>query len=143
MTSEKPIEIPIGRKPITLVKDTNVPQKPRDPRFDPKCSGSGDKRHFDRNYAFINEMRQKELAELKKAFKKESDREKRSEIQAAIGKISHALPGDHNQPKDRRRNKKLELVEQYKDLKKSGRITKYLERKRKKMIKKDSSKYGY
>lgn len=135
MDSDKPIELPIGKK-IKKIEDTTKYFQPRDPRFDPKCSGSDDRRHFERNYAFVNDLRKKELLELKKAFKNELDPSKKSEIQAAIDRISHAIDVKIK-PKKREKSKKIELVEQYKNLKKSGKLSKYLERKRKKLIKKD------
>lgn len=136
MSSDKPIELPIGKKSKKIIEPTTSSFQPRDPRFDPRCSGSDERRHFERNYAFVNDLRRKELSELRYAFKKELDPLKKSEIQAAIDRTSHAIDGKIK-PKKRDKSKKIELVEQYQNLKKSGKLSKYLERKRKKLIKKD------
>lgn len=138
----------------------------RDPRFDPRCSGSNDFRHFVRNYAFLDQVRQDELAQLERAFKKEKDPEKRNKIKETIRRLKNKLVENNNKSKKlelisqlkaeksdptptsskgRKRPKNIKksdikkslLVQKFKELKESGRLSKYLERKRKKLINQD------
>ena len=153
---DKPIELPIVKgsefkKSRQLErKSTSLPTNagPRDPRFDPRCSGSGDIRHFVRNYAFIDELKEKELGELQKALRKEKDPQRANMIQKAISRHKNKI-SDHRAKLDqsncqqpKRANKKVELAERYKELKQSGKLPRYLERKRKKILKKDEKCLG-
>lgn len=127
--------------------------RPRDPRFDPRCSGSKDSSHFTKNYSFVNDIRRKELNELERAFKKERDGEKKVQIKSTIQRIKNKMVEQENKLKKRQieaeiksahKNvsksylKKKMIVEKFKELKESGKLTKYLERKRKKLKNRDS-----
>lgn len=181
---------------------------PVDPRFNPKCSGSNDLRHFAKNYAFLDEIRQKEIEQLEKALRREKDGNKKDQIKLTLNRLRNKVvenknkqkrlevidelrskgkgsskrgnynyvhktpqrepssskllpstqqqsdtnPISHNRAQERRpptnRNKfvkksdikKRMLVEKYKELKGSGKLSKYLERKRKKLISRDELK---
>jgi ribosomal RNA-processing protein 36 len=123
-------------------------QQWRDPRFDPRCNGSNDPRHFYRNYAFLDEVRKRELDELQRALKKEKDPEKRDKIKMAITRyrnkmIDRQQKQKFNAKKKRGfKEKKVELIEKFKQLKESGKLTKYLERKRKKLLKRDQKLFS-
>lgn len=143
---EQPLELPIVTKRTKnsqLNRDDTQSQRkngPRDPRFDPKCSGSSERRHFVRNYAFLDEVKKNELDLLQKAAKKEQDPDKRDKIKMAISRFRNKMIVSEQQlnpKKARGKFKKLELADKFLKLKESGKLTKYLERKRKKNIKRD------
>jgi len=143
----KPIELPIQKAPSGRRRRHNPnPEQsntPRDPRFDQRCSGSNDMRHFLRNYAFLDDIKQKELAQLEKELKKEKDPSRKEQIKATISRYrnkfkdhEHKLKRPSNK-KPKSQEKKIEIVERYKELKQCGKLSRYLERKRKKILKKD------
>ena len=143
---DRPLEVPFAKKPIrdkggkNYFHETNAP---RDPRFDPRCAGSSEARHFVRNYAFLDDVRQKEMAELEKALKREKDSRKRDKIKMALGRYRNKMIDLRNkaEPKRKRSDKKAHLVQQFKELKEAGKLSKYLERKRKKLIKRDQKAF--
>lgn len=157
---DKPVELPIAKAPPnqrsgrackSLLAKTTLPdagtdeqyQQPRDPRFDPRCNGSNDARHFVRNYAFLDEVKKKELDELNKALRKEKDPVKREKIKMTIGRCKNKMIDLKNKAtKTKKCDKKAHLVEKYKELKQSGKLSKYLERKRKKLIKRDQKAFS-
>lgn len=57
-------QVPLLGKVKTLKKD----MEPRDPRFDSKC-GDFDRTKFKEDYGFVNEIREKEITELKAQLK--------------------------------------------------------------------------
>lgn len=131
-------------------------EPPRDPRFDPRCSGSKDFRHFRKNYAFLEDIRNSEISQLKRALKKEKDPEKKDKIRSTITKLNNKIVETKNRSKKidtmtemggkfkvkKSQLKKKLLVDKYKELRDSGKLTKYLERKRKKFINRDSKKFS-
>lgn len=127
----------------TGISDQSVTM-PRDPRFDPRCSGSNDRRHFIRNYSFLNEVKQNEISELQKSLRKEQDPEKRDKVKMAIARFRNKMIDTDQKfsvKKTRGKLKKVELAEKFKDLKETGKLTKYLERKRKKLLKRDQKSF--
>lgn len=143
---DRPIELPIvkgSRRRAKVGTDPRQDTGPRDPRFDPRCSGSDEVRHFVRNYSFLNEIKQRELDELQKALSREKDPEKKAKIKMTITRYRNKMidwqqKQDFNSKKKRgSKAKKEELLKKFKDLKESGKLTKYLERKRKKLLKRD------
>lgn len=144
---DKPLELPIitrtskkSKRPTTI-DDT----RPRDPRFDPRCAGSNDPRHFIKNYSFLEDVRKKELDTLNKAVRKERDPTKKDQIKMTITRYKNKMIDIKNKAKPKAKGsceKKTNLVEQYKELKQSGKLTKYLERKRKKLIKRDQKSFA-
>merc|ERR1719474_2637323 len=62
----------------------------RDPRFDPLCGEFNDKL-FKESYQFVNEVKSKELVELKKQLRTEEDRERREEVKYLIQRIENQL----------------------------------------------------
>lgn len=156
---DKPLELPINRH--RQKEPTASFNKPRDPRFDPRCAGSNDVRHFVRNYAFLDDVRKEEISELQKALNKEKDPEKRKKIKMTVSRIRNKVV-ERNNKKARlelvselkqakggkyRNVKKSEIKEElmarkFNELKETGKLTKYLERKRKKLIKRDGKALG-
>lgn len=139
-TSENP------RKSKDTVTATTTINTPRDPRFDPRCSGSNDPRHFIRNYSFLDDVRQKELNELQQSLKREKDHERKEKIKMTISRYRNKINDyqekrEHTNKRKTTRDKKSQIVERYKALKQSGKLSRYLERKRKKLIKKDERSF--
>lgn len=64
LTAKKQVPLFGSKKPTT-----NAEHAPRDPRFDSKC-GEFDRDKFKEDYSFVNEIREKEMAELKTQLKK-------------------------------------------------------------------------
>merc|ERR1711936_1124659 len=60
----------------------------RDPRFDPLCGEFNDKL-FKESYQFVNEVKSKELVELKKQLKTEEDNERREEVKYLIQRMEN------------------------------------------------------
>lgn len=61
-----------AKKQVPLLgksKPTKNDMGPRDPRFDSRC-GDFDRDSFKNNYSFVNEIREKEISELKNQLKK-------------------------------------------------------------------------
>lgn len=150
--SERPLELPIGKRPKDI-KHLGKPveeTEPRDPRFDQRCAGSNDPRHFVRNYSFLDDVRKKELAELKSALRREKDPDKVRDIQSTISRFVHKMEHRNNvnllpgtsERKPKKQVKKQIIVEKFRELKETGKLSKYLERKRKKFIKRDGRRFG-
>merc|ERR1712013_141225 len=62
----------------------------RDPRFDPLCGEFNDKL-FKESYQFVNEVKSKELVELKKQLRTEEDHERREEVKYLIQRMENQL----------------------------------------------------
>jgi len=135
----------------------------RDPRFDEKC-GEYNIKAFKYNYAFVNDIREKEVKKLKTNIKK-APKEEKPKIKFAIEKLENQLREDKTwktiesikkeavedikkakeegkQPHyaTKRELQTKMLVKQFEDLKNSGKLAKHLEKKRKKNISKDRKK---
>lgn len=150
---DRPIELPISKRPVwkTRYENSSNGHNSRDPRFDTRC-GEFKQELFAKNYQFINDLQQQELDTLKKALKKTKDGQKKHEIQAAMVKIKNKLMAKKEAEKKQTVIKKLSakkrhvkksdikkslLVDKFKELKETGKLTRYMERKRKKLINKD------
>jgi len=172
---DRPLELPILHRPPRQhgssiagrsdtkqrpadAPSTSFDNKPRDPRFDPRCNGSSDLRHFVRNYNFLDDIRKTELNELERALRREKDSEKRQKIKLTINRIKNKMVETQNKMKKNEvvdslkqsvaKGKKFKnirksdlkkslIVNKFKELKESGKLNKYLERKRKKLIQRD------
>ena len=87
---------PISKKPVNKKMDHIVGVKAehrkdvRDPRFDPLC-GTFDDKVFKTSYKFVDEIKEKELKELKTQLKSEEDPEKIEQIQYLIQRMVKKL----------------------------------------------------
>ncbi|XP_071506392.1 ribosomal RNA processing protein 36 homolog [Diadema antillarum] len=133
-------------------------QKPmsRDPRFD-DLSGKFREKLFDKNYKFIEDIREREKQELEKAVKKTKDSQKQHKIQKLLTKMEQEEKAKNKKQKVRDIEKKLvkkekdlvkegkkpfflkksdkrklELAEKFRALKSSGKMERYLAKRRKK-----------
>ncbi|KAJ9589909.1 hypothetical protein L9F63_016970 [Diploptera punctata] len=137
---------------------------PRDPRFDSLC-GEFNEKVFSKSYSFLDSIRAKEKIQLKKELKKEENEEKRNEIKYLIQRM-HKNHQEQQKQKEKVEKKKkeitshieslkqgkkpvylkksekkvLDLVEQYEELKKSGKLNKHIEKHRKKNARRDRKK---
>ena len=161
---------PISKRPMRKKPIDNIPVKPsnkkeiRDPRFDSMC-GEFDEKIFKASYKFVDDIKSKELVELKKQLKDEEDPEKVSQLKYLIQRMENQarektkiskqkeaakeekqknreLAREGKAPvfvsKAERKNK--ELVDKFEELKSSGKIDSYLKKKAKKNETKDRIK---
>ena len=83
---------PISKRPMKKKPIDNIPVKPsnkkevRDPRFDSLC-GEYDDKIFKASYKFVDDIKAKELIELKKQLKDEEDPDKISQIKYLIQRM--------------------------------------------------------
>ncbi|XP_060521736.1 ribosomal RNA processing protein 36 homolog isoform X2 [Cylas formicarius] len=155
--------------PKSLIKraNKNRPREkniPRDPRFDPLC-GSYDKKLFNSNYQFIQNIRQKERHTLQKEYNECVDSEKKRKIKLLIQRLDNQIGEqekidrqNHNKSEKKleireqlkrgkkpvfksKSVKKIEnLVEKYEELKKNNKLQKHIEKRSKKLSAKNRKK---
>lgn len=139
-SSDKPIEIPIQKRPSRYKHDINQ-ERFRDPRFDSRC-GEYKPELFVQNYQFLDLIREGELKKLKSALKKTKDTDKKEQIKDAIVKIKNKTIANNeivkkktvaNEMKHVKKSaiKKKLLIEKFNELKDTNKLNKYIERKRK------------
>ncbi|KAF2892940.1 hypothetical protein ILUMI_13234 [Ignelater luminosus] len=134
---------------------------PRDPRFDPLC-GTFDEKTFKSNYKFLNDVRKKERKQLENEYKDESDPQRQQKIKLLMQRMDNQIREQDKRDKERKMKeeentnirKKLmqgekpvfkkksekrieELVNKYEELKKTNKLQKHLERRHKKLAKKE------
>lgn len=132
----------------------------RDPRFE-ESSGSLDMKEFKEEYKFLDEVHEKE----KKVLSRQIRREKNESTRQELLKLQQRLRNQDDAKKERDEEKKLKealvkeqlaktgnpyindskvkaakLVNKFKELQKTGKLDKYLERKRKKNASKERHK---
>lgn len=138
-----------------------------DPRFNPDC-GEFDSKTFKKRYEFVNELRGKELDELKTKLKETTDENERENIKYVMLRLKNKLHEENKRidkekknveelqtrKTEQKTNKKTfyqkkshikahELVQKYLELKKTGKLEKHLEKRRKKSIVKDRKKFNF
>ncbi|XP_011181052.1 ribosomal RNA processing protein 36 homolog [Zeugodacus cucurbitae] len=151
---------------IEQMKQNKTEEKLRDPRFDENC-GDFNVKHFKENYKFLSRVRQKDIVRLRKQLRETTDSDERKGLQTEIQKlvnknveerkwhikqqelesekleIQQAIEKGlkpHYKTKKERRAK--ELVTQFEKLKESGKLSKHLEKRRKKNAAKDRKQLG-
>ncbi|KAG1701642.1 hypothetical protein DVH05_006732 [Phytophthora capsici] len=132
-----------------------------DPRFEAQ-SGRLNEDLFNKSYAFLDEYKQRELQELKQQLKKTKSVTKKDELKHEIArrqqevtekkkqeKIKSALTKRKREEREavasgkgafylkRKDKKKLELQAKFQDLQETGRLSKFMAKKRKKNASKD------
>ncbi|XP_060521727.1 ribosomal RNA processing protein 36 homolog isoform X1 [Cylas formicarius] len=163
----RPREVSSKTKASKLSLALPVPFKkniPRDPRFDPLC-GSYDKKLFNSNYQFIQNIRQKERHTLQKEYNECVDSEKKRKIKLLIQRLDNQIGEqekidrqNHNKSEKKleireqlkrgkkpvfksKSVKKIEnLVEKYEELKKNNKLQKHIEKRSKKLSAKNRKK---
>jgi ribosomal RNA-processing protein 36 len=136
-------------------------RKALDPRFEAQ-SGRLNEDLFGKSYAFLEEYKARELQELKQQLRKTKSAEKREELKHEVALRQQALTEKKKQDKiksaltkrkreereavangkgafylKRKDKKKLELHTKFQDLQESGRLSKFMAKKRKKNASKD------
>ncbi|XP_067617499.1 ribosomal RNA processing protein 36 homolog isoform X2 [Eurosta solidaginis] len=148
-------------------KHKSEDEQVRDPRFDANC-GDFNVKHFKENYKFLMKVRQRDIARIQKQLRETASDDERKqlrlEMQKLINKnmeekkwhtkqkildqeklqIQQAIQNGlrpHYITKKERRAK--ELVTQFEQLKESGKLSKHLEKRRKKNAAKDRRQLGF
>jgi len=136
----------------------------RDPRFDPLCGEFNDKL-FKESYQFVNEVKARELTELKKQLKTEEDKERREEVKYLIQRMENQLRAEaQNQVKraqaeaessdkkeklkagekpfylSKAKKKEAELVSKYEELQSKGGLDTFMRKTTKKKDSKERKK---
>ncbi|XP_075157292.1 ribosomal RNA processing protein 36 homolog [Haematobia irritans] len=139
----------------------------RDPRFDERA-GEYDVKKFKENYKFVSEIREKEVQQLKSALSKAVDDEEKREIKKTIQRLINKNVEEnkwHQKQKQlkeeqqevqkaiaegrqphfvtKKERRAKELVAQFEELKQKGKLTKHLEKRRKKNAAKDRRRIGF
>ncbi|XP_011504017.1 PREDICTED: ribosomal RNA processing protein 36 homolog [Ceratosolen solmsi marchali] len=134
----------------------------RDPRFDSLC-GQFNPKAFKNSYSFLTEVRENDLKNLKRELEIEKDDKQIKKIEYLIQRLQNQLTEENKQvereqkvkeenqeivsaiktgrkPNFKKKSNKriMNLTCQYEELKKTGKLKKYIERLRKKKIKKDT-----
>ncbi|XP_043236872.1 ribosomal RNA processing protein 36 homolog [Amphibalanus amphitrite] len=129
----------------------------RDPRFD-GVSGTYDEKAWKKNYKFVGDIKTSEKTQLKEQLRKESDPSEKKKLKVLLQRLQNQEKAEKEKEKkeaeakmEREENiarlkqgkkpiykaksvkKKEELAEKFIELKESGRLDKYLQKKRKKM----------
>lgn len=147
--------IPIKKIKKPKIKTTDEKPKCIDPRFD-SLYGEFDKRAFDRNYKFLNSVRDKEKKKLQKKLKqKKGSDEKREQVKLLLQRMENQdrekqkleaqvkLKSEQKQKRldalkegkkpqflKKSESKILQLVRQYEDLQSTGKLNKHIKQKR-------------
>lgn len=156
-----------SKYPVGVLRDvvTVTKKEIRDPRFESAC-GTFDEDIFKSSYAFLNEIRRKEKKMLKQKLKKEEDTETKKKLQFVVQRLENQEREEKIRKKkeekkieEHKKNidmikaglkpryqtkaerKLLNLVEQYEELKESGKLQKHIKKKRKKEAQVDKKKF--
>ena len=129
----------------------------RDPRFD-GVSGTYDEKAWKKNYKFVGDIKSSEKAQLKEQLHKETDPAEKKKLKLLLQRVQNQEKAEKMKEKkeaeaqiEREENiarlkqgkkpiyktksfkKKEELAEKFMELKESGRLDKYMQKKRKKL----------
>lgn len=157
--SEMSSKVEISSIPVKKIKKSNIKttdKKPKciDPRFD-SLYGEFDKRVFDRNYKFLNNIKEKEKKKLQKKLKQKGSDEKKEQVKLLLQRMENqdrekqkleaqvkikseqkqnrlAALKEGKKPRflKKSESKILQLVGQYEDLKSTGKLNKHIKQKR-------------
>ncbi|CAD6993888.1 ribosomal RNA processing protein 36 homolog isoform X2 [Ceratitis capitata] len=152
---------------IEQKKSSKTEERVADPRFDGNC-GDFNVNHFKENYKFLSKVRLKDITRLRKQLRETTDNNERKALQVEIQRLANKNVEEkkwhikqnqlkreklevqqaiqkglrpHYVTKKERRAK--ELVTQFEQLKKSGKLSKHLEKRRKKNVAKDRRQLGF
>lgn len=152
-----------AKRPVSVIREVFQTKKKahNDPRFDPRA-GEYSEKVFKSTYSFISDLRSKERAELEEMLRSESDPEQRKTIKKLLQRMKNreatekqkrrqskideeyrkfvAESKEHGvTPKflSKKERRQVELAERFRELKKVGKLDKYLEKRRKKNVRKE------
>jgi len=161
----RPMEMS-SKKPVKIIRDHVKKNKcvTRDPRFD-DLSGEYSETFFNTAYSFIGDVKQREKEKLEGKLKKEKDPENKEKLQFLINRMTQQEKSERQKEQRQEQEQKfkkqerelvkegktpfylkksdkktLELAEKFKELSKSGKVDKFLMKKRKKNAAKDRKK---
>lgn len=79
-----------AKKQTPLLGKNKMDQRPRDPRFDSNC-GEFDRQKFKEDYSFVNDIREKEIADLKTQMKqlKSDQSDKKEQIKWVLQRMQN------------------------------------------------------
>lgn len=134
---------------------------PRDPRFDSLC-GSFNEKGFRHAYSFVSDLRAQEKEQLKQELKTHTDPSRKDKIKYLLQRMENQDREEtqHKKKLQRKREQQnariellrqgkkpryqtkseervLDLVEQYEELKESGKLQKHIRKHRKRNVQKD------
>jgi len=161
--TEMSAKIPVSRKKIVVPIKKRIA---RDPRFD-TLSGKFNPDLFKKAYSFLDELKEKEIQELKQKIIEEKDPVMKEKLQRGLQileqrRLQEKRKELHQQIKSQHRKKERELVakgknpfflkrsqvkeyemvQKYKEMKASGKLDKYLSKKRRRQAKKRTQVYS-
>jgi len=168
LNKNRPIELSARKQVPHRVITPQVKEKiVRDPRFD-DLSGEFDEKIFKHNYEFVSDIRIKEKEELKKMIYNEKETGKRSQMKKLLKRMEQQEADEKKKEAKERREKErkkeemqkvkegkkpyflkkgekraLEDSEHKKELEKSGKLQKYMERKSKKEKTKEKKRQAW
>ncbi|KAJ0032941.1 hypothetical protein NQD34_000048 [Periophthalmus magnuspinnatus] len=165
LNKNRPMEVS-AKRPVQFLRQVVSAKKStlRDPRFD-DLSGEYKADIFEKTYSFINDIKLREKEIIKKKLKKAKSERKKEKLQFLVKRMENQerarLSHEHQRNrelelkrKQRERasqgqaplflknseRKKLQLLEKYQDLKRSGKLENFLTKKRKRNAAKDRRK---
>lgn len=155
--SEMSSKIEVSVNPVKKfkpVKSTDKKPKCIDPRFD-SLYGEFNKRIFEKNYNFLNSIKEKEKKKLQKKLKQKGPDEKKKQVKLLLQRMDNQdrekqkieaqekIKSEQKQKRldalkegkkpqflKKRESKLLQLVGQYEDLKSTGKLNKHIKKKR-------------
>ncbi|XP_014232362.1 ribosomal RNA processing protein 36 homolog [Trichogramma pretiosum] len=156
-----PLEVS-SKKPVSQFRAISAPKREvRDPRFDNLC-GKFNEKAFKNAYAFLDDLKQQDLVQLKEKSKTETDPEQVKKIKYLIQRLENQIreqkrrenkeekvhqekheiaeaikQGKKPNFKKKSEKKVLDLVHQFEELKNTGQLKKHIKRLRKKDRAKD------
>jgi len=152
-------KIPVSR--FRMVVPTKNKFKPRDPRFD-ELSGPFNEHLFKKSFSFLDELKNKEIEDLRKQLKREKEPEEQTKINKAISILTQRMAAEKRKEehdslrstlRKTERNaiakgkkpyylkksmeRKQEMVEKFNQLKKENKLESFMAKRLAKNAKKD------
>ncbi|KAL4639889.1 hypothetical protein GN956_G12470 [Arapaima gigas] len=168
LSKNRPVEIS-AKQPAPFLRQV-VPVKKkllRDPRFD-DLSGEYKPEIFEKTYSFISDIKQKEKKDVQNMLKKVKQPNKKEQLQLLLKRMENQESTQESRALRRQKElefkkqqrqfaeqghrpfflkksekRKLELAEKYSDLKRSGKLENFLNKKRKRNAMKDRRKLPF
>uniref|UniRef100_H2ZXJ0 rRNA biogenesis protein RRP36 n=1 Tax=Latimeria chalumnae TaxID=7897 RepID=H2ZXJ0_LATCH len=168
LNKNRPVEIS-AKKPAAFLRQVVPVRKrvARDPRFD-DLSGEYNPEIFDKTYTFLDDIRKEEKGIVEKQLKKTKNLEEKEQLQTLLQRMTYQENAQQQKQMQRQKElefkrqqrelvqqgkkpfflkssdkRKLHLAEQYKRLKKSGKLESFLSKKRKRNAIKDRKRLPF
>jgi ribosomal RNA-processing protein 36 len=112
-SNEPPEELPIGKRPVPIYREIiKVPKRPvRDPRFNPWQAPRtiADEIRQRKDYAFLDDIQQSEINELKAQMKKTKDMDAKAELRRQLMSL------ESKKKAREKRDEELDLLQEHKE----------------------------